>query len=323
MKNTNRIINSTIIAIVTFAILLILCIGAIGLINVANADTGSDLSIEYVDTEYAHIVKVKNILAFREAYGENYDYAAEKEIYEALGYSNEQINAMTVHDFEKLYGVDEIEAQHSDFYVGETPIATRSDSEDASREVTVQITNPSSGQGVASATQGMKKSVSLSLMIRRYSDNDRVATVTNKDGSTYEKTYFGVRIDMSLLWIDGPSRTYKDNLFVFSDKEMTAEKTILSSSQSSKVLTAIKGTNYYKYVEDLPDGEDVRYTGEYDYEIDGSESFNFRVVYLHHSSPSLGFDNRVTVRTNDMDVDVDNVVFHTKFKSYIYTINLV
>lgn len=326
MTEKKKLINICLIGLMVAAILVIASINTLSMINTAEADIGDDLIVESTDTDTANVIKIKNILRYRNKFRNNNDYAVEKNIYKALGYSSEQINEMDEEDFEKLKNTDEIDFYTSDFYVKDTPVTRSDDNGDSSKVVDVIIAGPSAM--AVHEMEALRKSMTFSMMIQRDASEDGSVGLVNKDdGSITNAPYFGVRVSFDLLWHnDYPATRYEDRLFVFTSTGAKSEEVTLKwndSGEKQQVLTAFAPSGYYSYTFNLPnDGTIIGTHGEYVYEaIYGSLSFNFRVVYLHHTMASVGFDGHIDINSEIMDVDVDSLVTHAKYKTSIFTIN--
>ena len=326
MTERKKLINICLISLMAAVIVVVMLINVFSMINNAEADIGDDLIVESMDTDTARVVKVKNILRYRSQFDNNDGYIVERNVYKALGYSSEQINNMDESELEKLKNADELEVFISEFYVDETPITRSSNDEDTVIPINVSIAGP--GQLGETESTELRKSMILTLTVQRDASQDGVAGVINKDTGNIENVpYLGLRVSMSLLWESGhPVTKLKDKLIIFSSKSMMSNETKLlwnDGGEQSQILTPFQASNYYSYDVELSDKNNIKgIEGEYVYEAyNGSASFNFRVVYLHHTMASVGFNGNITINSDIMDVDVGGAVTHAKYKSPIYTIN--
>lgn len=318
-ENIKKKINVLFILITIMSLLTVAFLGLLKTNNKVEAENYENLEVTSVDTEEAHILKVSNIknsIDKVEAYSsEDKKIEFGKKIYKLLGANEEEVDNLTEEELEQISECDEVERHYSILYVPETP-ATRS----TNTSLDVIISNPEHVNDTEVVK--LRESMSLTLTFFRSYETDYTSILTNKDGEKIGEThYMGLGINMKLLWISGPKTKLVDKLYVFTDKSMQNSETKMNNTVLNNQSSSSK---YNEYTMNLPDSGDVAFTGNYYYRILDSASFNFRIVYLHHKLPSVGFDGNVTVNADDMDVTVSNsaIVQHTKYITDIYTINV-
>lgn len=314
MEKIRKKVNIAFILLALIVFGFAIAIGIIFTDSQAEADHSEDLVVSMIDTDEAHIVKISNIKEHSKGIAtlSNTDSKVElgKEVYRLLGTSEEDINNMTDEKLIEVTEYDEVERQYSVFYAPETL------SENGQTSVEVPISNP--GNIRQPQTESLKGDLTLAVTFYRSYEKDYTSVVTNKDGEKVgEKFYMGLKICIDLNWNDPPVWTMKDKLYIFTDMKMKESETF----RNSEKLTDEHPTGYYReYTPDLTKGKN-RFTGSYYYGVNNSASLNFRVVYLHHCSLSLGFSGNVSVDSSKMNVSVDSKVIHSKYISNIYTVN--
>ncbi|MDE5977709.1 MAG: hypothetical protein K2G70_04485 [Turicibacter sp.] len=324
MEKIRKKVNIAFILLTLIAFGLALAIGVIITDSQAEAEQSENLVVSTLDTEEAHIVKVSNIKQYNKGIAtlSNTDSKVElgKEIYRLLGSSEEDINNMTDEELEEITEYDEVERQYSILYIPETLSNDQV-------SLNVVISNPSE---FPVATETFGQSMSLTLTFARNFENDYENVSYNKDGEIKSiKNYMGLKVSMKLTWVRDPIARYVDKLYIFTSKKMQESETkyrdeVLSNeSNSSKYLEFTKniegskisftGNYYYRILISETKGTETKYT---------SETFLFRVIYLHHSSASVGFDGNVTVDSANMDVKVTGGVIRSEWRSNIYALNV-
>ncbi len=324
MEKIRNKVNIAFILLTLIAFGFAIAVGIIITDSQAEAEQSENLVVSTLDTEEAHIVKVSNIKQHSKGVATLSNTSSKvelgKKIYRLLGVSEEEIKNMTDEELEEIAENDEVERHSSILYIPETLSNDQV-------SVNVVISNPSE---FPLETERFGQSMSLDLTFARNFEHDYEDISYNKDGEiTSIKNYMGLKVIMKLRWIKNPVARYVDKLYIFTSKKMQESET---KYRDEVLSNESKSPKYLEYTKNIG-GSDIDFTGNYYYRIltsetkgnetkNTSESFRFRVIYLHHSSASIGFDGNVDVDPNNMDVTVKGAVIRSEWRSNIYALNV-